>query len=283
MTEGDSGSNVRHTTEAVKGIVEAVPVYEDLAQPAAQELGRGLLTIAKTVNVLLAPLKVVVWGYEQFEDFLSSTLPEKLSNTPEEELITPKAYIAGPTLEALRYTGFEEDLRELYANLLAASMDARTASLAHPGFVEIIKQITPDEARLLKYFSSEERLPLITVRGTFEDGTGYSEFLTNFSLFGTEANCEHVHLTPAYLNNLSRLGIVDIEEKFYVDSSAYEALENHPSVVEFKKQIDDLNEPKRKPEIEKKVVTITQLGAQFLKACVIDHRNIFSFQNQDTT
>lgn len=71
MTEGDSGSNVRHTIEAVKGIVEAVPVYEDLAQPAAQELGRGLLTIAKTVNVLLAPLKVVVWGYEQFEDFLS--------------------------------------------------------------------------------------------------------------------------------------------------------------------------------------------------------------------
>jgi len=56
----DKGSNVRDTAEAVKGIVEAVPIYQDLAQPAVHELGKGLQTAAKTVHIALAPVKVLV-------------------------------------------------------------------------------------------------------------------------------------------------------------------------------------------------------------------------------
>lgn len=266
------GSNVRDTAEAVRGIVEAVPVYEDAVQPAAKELGKGLETVMKTVNVCLAPLKALVWGYEQIEGFLQQNVAEKLSETPTEEIIEPKPHVAGPALEALRFTGYEESLRDLYANLLAASMDSRTASMAHPSFVEIIKQLTPDEARLLKYFSTEDRLPVIHMRSESEDGTGGQEIATNMSLFGRDVNCEHEHLTPSYIDNLARLGLIAIPEKFYTAPEAYEELENHPSTVELKNQID--NEEGVKAKIDKRIILITELGKQFMKACVLDHREL---------
>jgi len=68
--------------------------------------------------------------------------------TPPDQIVVPKPNVAGPALEALRYTWHEETLSDLYANLLAASsMDKSTADGAHPAFVEIIRQLTPDEAK----------------------------------------------------------------------------------------------------------------------------------------
>ncbi|WKA57149.1 hypothetical protein QWY16_11620 [Planococcus shenhongbingii] len=58
-------SNIKDTADAIKGIVEAVPVYEDALQPAAQELSKGFVVLAKTVNMALAPLSGLVWGYER--------------------------------------------------------------------------------------------------------------------------------------------------------------------------------------------------------------------------
>lgn len=269
----DPSPNLRDTAEAVKGIVEAVPVYQDALQPAVRKAGEGLETVVSAVLIALAPLKAMVWGYEQLETYLSTKVAEKLSETPSSEIIEPKLHVAGPALEALRYTGYEEELSELYANLLAASMDARTAFKAHPSFVEIIKQITPDEARLLKYFSVTELLPLITVLNQSEDDEGgFTEALVNFSVFGRDASCEHPYLTPSYIDNLDRLGVIEVRNKSYVAEEAYEELENHPSVVEIKEQIS--NQDKYKAEIDKKVIEITHLGEQFIDACVQDHREL---------
>jgi len=59
MTDQGS-SNVGDTAKVVKGIVEAVPVYQDVAQPAAQEIGKGLQTVAKTIHIVLAPVSALV-------------------------------------------------------------------------------------------------------------------------------------------------------------------------------------------------------------------------------
>src|ERR1051325_8571524 len=146
MTRDDK---VRDVTQAVKGIVEAVPVYEDVVQPAAREIGKGLQTVAKTIHIALAPVAGLVWGYETMRDYLGEALTKRLKGVPTERIITPQAMIAGPALDALKYAGPDPELRELYANLLARAMDERTAQEAHPAFVEILRQLTPDEARTI--------------------------------------------------------------------------------------------------------------------------------------
>jgi len=111
------GNQIKNTAEAVKGIVEAVPVYQDVVQPAARQVGTALETVAKTIHIALAPISALVWGYEQLKEFISTRVAEKLEGVPEEKIQTPDPTIAGPALESLKYTGHKEDLRELYANL----------------------------------------------------------------------------------------------------------------------------------------------------------------------
>lgn len=288
-----SSSNVKDAADAVKGIVEAVPIYQDVVQPAAQEVGKALQVVAKTVHIALAPVSALVWGYEQIKDFVSTKVAEKLSGVPQEDIIPPKPHIAVPALEALRYTGTEEELSNLYANLLASSMDAKTVADAHPGFVEIIKQLTPDEAKLLSYFSTATNLPIITLRE--ESGPphgGGIDVVKKLSYFGEEALCQNNELVPTYLDNLSRLGLIKIPENYYyTNSEIYDKLNNHPRTISFKAEIDSRNRAitaliSSNPEvasqisqyanksaiITKQQVQITELGILFIKGCVKEHR-----------
>ncbi len=69
--------NIKETVEAVRGILEAIPIYQDAIQPAAKEIGKSLQTIAKTIHVVLAPVSALVWGFEQIQDFVSEKVTEK--------------------------------------------------------------------------------------------------------------------------------------------------------------------------------------------------------------
>ena len=93
-------------------------------------------------------------------------------------------------------------------------MDTRTATGAHPAFVEIIRQLTPDEARLLRLFAQPRPFPLLNVRREVRVETaierGGRDVLVHFSLLGWEAGCEFPDMTPAYIDNLCRLGLTEV-------------------------------------------------------------------------
>ena len=99
-----------------------MPVYQDAVQPAAKEIGKGLQVVAKAVNAALIPVEGLIWGVEQIRDFVRDRVAKKLEAIPPEDIQQPKAHIAVPAIDALRYTGTEDGLSELYANLLATSM-----------------------------------------------------------------------------------------------------------------------------------------------------------------
>jgi hypothetical protein len=265
-------SKIRDVVDAVTGVAKAIPVYDDVVQPAAKEIGKGLQTIAKTVHVALAPVSALVWGYDQIKDFVSTKVADRLKNVKAEDIVTPKPNLAGPVLESLRYTGHEEALSDLYANLLAASMDKSTASTAHPAFAEIIKQLTPDEAKLIGLFIYQMPFPLLKLRAELQEdgretGSGY-DVLVNFSLLGQQAGCEHVDLVPTYLDNLCRLGLAEIPVFFeYTAPGIYDPLEQSEVVQAAKRRIASVSNQTAK--IQRKGLVVTQLGRQFARVCVM--------------
>jgi hypothetical protein len=273
MGEEAGGDNkVKETIEAVTGLVTAVPVYQDMAQPVAKELGKSLETLGRAINVALYPVSGMVWGFEQIKGFLESKLASNLKDVPPENIIPPKPNVAGPAIEALRYTGHEESLSDMYANLLAASMDKNTANGAHPAFVEIIKQLTPDEAKMVALFKPNRAFPLLNVRVIYKDDPeqkkGGRARLSHFSLLGEEAGVEFVNLTPAYLDNLCRLGLADYLSSgiHYTSPGVYDLLENHPNILALKKEIEA--DPELQCDFERTGLSITELGKQFAKVCV---------------
>lgn len=262
-------SNIKASIDAVTGLVQAIPVYQDTLQPAAKQVGQSLEVVAKTVNIALAPIKAMVWGYEKIEKFVTTKVAEKLKNTPEENITTPSPQIAGPAIESLRYSGHDSNLRELYANLIANAMDKETLHKAHPAFVEIIKNISSDEAILLKAFISVEQLPLIDVQATLKDGNGYSTITPNFSHITKLVTITRPDLIPTFIDNLCRLGILEIPAMVTItNNNVYEPLENDSSLEDTKLLIETVMQ--RKMDFLRKVLRTTSFGKQFIQNVVKD-------------
>lgn len=271
MSEQDSGgageNKTRDVIDAVTTLVQAVPIYQDVAQPAAREIGKALGTVAKTVNMALAPIGVLVWGYEQLQGFIAGKVADRLKNVPPEDIITPKPNVAGPAMDALRYAGHEDTLSDMYANLLASAMDRSTAKAAHPAFVEIIKQLTPDEARILSLFTSQGAYPVINLMNVRSDGGGGYEWIVHFCHLGKMCGLDDEGPVPAYLDNFCRLGLMAIPPGLYLTADGvYNELENDPVILRSAKLIEQ--DPARKHRIDRLAIRTTELGRQFIEACV---------------
>ena len=278
---------MRDTAEAVKGIVEPVPVYEDLLQPAVRQVGRDLENVAKTIHIALLPITALVWSYEQIGAWLDPVLTRKLQGVPEDELITPAIEVAGPAIAAIRFTSASSDeLRDMYANLLATAMDRRTAESAHPGFVEIIKQLTPDEARLLRTLTPPG-VPLLRLRAMISSQPGRYWHETDVTLVGQRAGCTHQDLVWSYITNFERLGIARADDTFFTDDTLYAPLEESLEAKQFDAELDahnfgveqalarrgeDAAEDDTFFKLTKQVIkrrfVFTPFGRQFLAACV---------------
>ena len=120
---------------------------------------------------------------------LDYLVKEKLRNVPENNIVSPTPRIAVPALQNASITE-EYEIRELYANLLANSMNKIVKDGVHPAYVEIVKQLSPDEAKILCYMREYTTVPIITLRRENEKGEGV-EIIKNFSNIGELSHCEH--------------------------------------------------------------------------------------------
>jgi hypothetical protein len=235
-------------------------------QPAVREVGTGLGAEAKLIHVALAPVSAVVWGYDKIKEFVEIKVAAKLKDVPADEITTPKANVAGPALEALRYTGAEEELAELYAGLLATAMDKRVATTAHPGFVEVIRQMTSDEAKLMRRVSNGGPAPVISLRRESVDGKGWTPLFSNLSFLGDEAGCAFPRQASVYLDNLCRLGLVEMPDRHYTTDELYKELEAEDSIQKARQRLSIPDECKI--SVHRGGVWITEFGKQFMKVCL---------------
>lgn len=265
MSENES--SVEGTINAVSGLVEKVPVYQDAIQPLAKETGKALGTVGKTVNAALMPIRGLVWGVEKIEAFVQSKVTRKLENIPPENIQTPDPSVAGPAIESLRFTGHKEELAELYANLLATSMDKNTAKTAHPGFVEIIRNLSGDEAKILSFLVKVEVAPIVDIRRESKNGKGGVVVSPYVTTIGYDAGCEHRDLTGTYLKNLERLGLIDIpRDKHLVAEGMYDRILNDPPVKKIEEELNSLEY--HEANFEKYYAAVSELGKLFISACI---------------
>ena len=263
----DTESAVEGTIKAVTGLVEKVPVYEDAIQPLAKETGKALGTVGKTVNAALMPIRGLVWGIEQIEEFVQTRVTKKLENVPPENIQTPDPAVAGPAIESLRFTGHKESLSDLYANLLATSMDSTTAKTAHPGFVEIIRNLSGDEAKILSHLVEVQAIPLVDIRRESIEGKGGVVVSPYVTTVGHDSGCEHREMVGTYLKNLERLGLIDMPRgKHLAAEGAYDRILNNPPVKQIEEGLNALE--KHKAKFEKYYAMPSALGELFIAACV---------------
>ncbi len=143
--------NVRDFLDNAEKLVELVPeAYNDSLKPTVKECGKVLSIIPKTINAALVPLQKWIANREYSLAETEKLLAQKLEHVGEDNIVTPEAYVAVPAIQAISYCLDNDELRNLYANLLAKSMVIDTKDQVHPSFVEIIKQLSPLDAKVFK-------------------------------------------------------------------------------------------------------------------------------------
>lgn len=142
-------------TEFAKELARQLPVkaaYKDLAKPAAQQAGQFFEDIVKVLQLALAPVQYLGALQDRYRTFLNKSI----RRVPEEDRVSPAPQIVGPVLEGIRYEPEGTPIDEMFSQLLSRSMDSHRVGEAHPAFPIIIRQLSSDEARILKLLGASQ-------------------------------------------------------------------------------------------------------------------------------
>jgi len=216
--------------EQTKGV--AVEVYKDALSPAIKPIGEILGFLPRTIKLALSRWEKWLINGEESLRLTANAIKEKVRQVPEDKLVEPEPYVAIPAIQQISYCQNSEELRDLYANLLTASMNADKKWQVHPSFVDIIKQLTPDEAKYLKNLPPLREVlnPLIDVSfGIGNPPTGYHPAVTNFTDEGIDV-LEHPENICSYIDNLLRLNLIEIPAGRLSDMERYEKVKKNPLV-----------------------------------------------------
>jgi len=119
--------------------------YEDAISPAAKQTGLMGEDLLKTLRLFTAPIQLLA----AYQDRLAAALDTVRKRVPPEQQVEAAASVAGPVLLNMRFVEDDNPLRALYLNLLTAAIDRDRQTLAHPGYVKIIEQLSPVEAMVM--------------------------------------------------------------------------------------------------------------------------------------
>jgi hypothetical protein len=154
--------------------------------------------------------------------------PPTPPDVPPESAPTPEDMAPVPTPSAERVS-----LRERGEELLRRSADVREDEEGHPAYERILDEILPDEARVLRLFYGAGAQPSVDVRAGALPLNATTELVApGLTMIGAEAGCRRPERVPAYLNNLSRLGLIRFSREAVPEQSRYQVLEAQPDVVE---------------------------------------------------
>jgi hypothetical protein len=147
---------------------------------------------------------------ERLEQWLASALLQRLAESKPEDIQPPQSYVAGQLLLQLQFCSEQEQLREMYANLLASAMLKDTATGVHPAFVQVIQQLTPDEAVILRHIASHGKNFSLDESYTDLHGpvNAKGSVSDQFRITCEKAAVVHPELSEAYLDNLLRLKVL---------------------------------------------------------------------------
>jgi hypothetical protein len=207
-----------------------------------------------------------------------SELQQAYSNVPEENRQDAPLQVVGPALEKSRYCVESDEIRKMFVNLIAKSMDKTYNTKVHPSFPEIISQMSPLDAQNLKLiYEAKYQLPIAKYRFNLVKEGSHKDVKPLVFLSNPEV--QSVDLQASSITVLSRLGLLEVTFDEYVsESNAYDAFQTDPLLLAFKNMVP--TEPEygyQSPEDDDKIkecimmkglVRITPIGKDFASVCI---------------
>ncbi|WP_232681236.1 Abi-alpha family protein [Nocardioides sp. R-C-SC26] len=155
-------------------------------------------------------------------------------------------------------------LRERGQGLLERSRDVWDTDRGHPAYDRILDELAPDEARILLLLLNSGPQPSVDVRTGGPIGMVNSQLIApGLNMIGPRAGLKYVDHTPAYLNNLNRLGLLWFSRESLRDPMEYQVVEAQPDVLEAMHSV-------KFAKVVRRSIHLTPFGDDFCRSCLID-------------
>jgi hypothetical protein len=152
-------------------------------------------------------------------------------------------------------------LRAEGAELLRQSADVtHDDAAAHPAYAQILLELAPDEARILRLLAAEGPQPAVDVR-SMQIVRGGEVVAEGLNMIGAEAGVRHIKRVETYLTNLIRLGLIKFSSEPLDDEIPYQVLEAQPYVLQVVKDAS-------RPRTIHRTIRLTPFGKGFCEVCL---------------
>lgn len=195
---------------------------------------------------------------------VSDIVNRELQKIPQSDIQAPSPKITVPLLQNASITE-ETNLREMYGKLLAGDMNKKLKPLVHPAYIEIINQMSSDDAKIFRrIIEINNNIPVAEIM--FVDGQQYLThgFPHYFSLYFSD---DDPWKTSICIENLSRLNLLKIV-RGDVEGYNYGQIKKAPFVVKsFKRAKENAPSMKLSIEMRKYALQLNDFGRRFASLC----------------
>lgn len=151
--DNDDKNTIKEIAKTYPNIVKRT--YKDGASGAVKQVGALATDLVKGARFILAPVQYMAHFQDRLEAYF-----ERVSNSiPEDQQVPPSPSLLLPLLEKLKYQDEQDILTSLYIELLTRACDKERVNEAHPAFINIIPQLSSDEAKIIFHFSGRGQNP----------------------------------------------------------------------------------------------------------------------------
>ena len=158
-----------------------------------------------------------------------------------------------------------DDLRVRGEDLLRRSNDVHVGEDTHPAFARILGELTPDEARILRFLYLNGPQPSVDVRTNRPLGIGSELVASGLNMIAEQAGCRNLDRVSQYLTNLSRLGMLEFSKEQVSNPQRYQLVEAQPKVAEAVRSAG------RWPRVVRRSIHLNAFGEDFCRACLPLH------------
>jgi len=199
----------------------------------------------RVLGELKARLDRLEGGSEQTVQVVAFSMETQGAHTPTRDLREPA-----------------EMLRELLA--ISSEQSKEQAELAY--YSSLLRNLLPDEARILSAVSDGGVYPLITLVALSKLGIQSHVVLENTCSVGRAAGVQLPEMTRGYIQRLMAAGLVETGPEDYALTTKYEILETDDVL---RKLVSQMKASGQRSQIKRRVLKISELGRNLWEACRI--------------
>jgi hypothetical protein len=246
----------------------------EIAKTLTDPANKVLTPPAEKIGNTLAAIWDITFGWiDHFDEKIklkrqqnlrqfATKLENEISKIPFGDKIEPKLSIAGPALEASKFFIEEECLQNMFAKLLANSMNKNMSQYIQTSFVEIIKQMSPQDARNLVDIVKNDFSPVCQIKNQIGDAHNSYTIIYDLVYWNSVRDESEWASNAISINNLVRLRLIEIEMGAYlVDEGSYDYYINSKLYTSFSNEGKSI-------KINKGIIKTTAFGKSFAKICL---------------